>query len=304
MPTLSVLVPFYNSAPFVLRRLSTILRQRWPIAELVLLDDASSDGTVDAVSRFAASHGLALDVVVNETNSGSPWAQWRRAMPQLHGDVVWIAEADDLAHPHFLSRLVPLFSDPDLAIAFANSCSIDADDRILEPDTRRWIIGDRRLLDHDFTMPGVDFLSRYLAAQNLLINVSGVVFRRRILAEVLDRLADRLPAFRTTGDWLIYCECLQRGGIAFTPRVLNACRRHSASLSYQADPRHHFREVLAVQAHAITLLGGAEGVAARAAEHAGILAHHMALDAAFVASAISAAGLAGATTVDLSSPGG
>ncbi|MEQ9811583.1 MAG: glycosyltransferase family 2 protein [Azospirillaceae bacterium] len=301
LPSISVVVPLYNSASFVTRRLASILHQRWPIAELVLLDDASSDETLEAVARFASLHGLALDVVSNGTNSGSPWAQWRRSMPLISGDLVWIAEADDLAHPDFLCALVPRFRSPGLAIAFANSCSIDEHDRVREPDTRRWITGDRRLLDRDFQMSGGEFLARCLCIQNVLINVSGVLIRRRVLAAVLDRLEERLAALRTTGDWLVYCECLKCGDIAFTPRVLNACRRHSASLSYRADPRQHFQEVVSVQAQAIRCAGSGEAAVARATEHASLLARHLALDPDFAASAMRSAY---ATALDHAAPGG
>ena len=46
-------------------------------------------------------------------NNGSTFLQWLKGLSLATGDLVWIAESDDSAHPLFLERLVPEFFDPE-----------------------------------------------------------------------------------------------------------------------------------------------------------------------------------------------
>ena len=53
MPTVSVIVPNYNHAPFLRQRIESILGQTFQDFELILLDDCSTDDTVAVVSSFS-----------------------------------------------------------------------------------------------------------------------------------------------------------------------------------------------------------------------------------------------------------
>lgn len=287
-PSVSVVVPFYNSAPFAERRLASILDQGYPIAELIMLDDASSDDTVATVQAYAKRRRMRACLITNEVNSGSPWTQWRRALERLSGDLVWIAEADDIAHPDFLVSLAPQFGNPALSIAFANTCIVDGDERIVFGDTRRWLVSDGIPWDRRFILPGPTFLERQMCVQNGIINVSGVVFRRQVLVRALNRLGKRLQNFRSTGDWLIYCECLQSGQVAFEPSVLNACRRRADSLSSRMNKERHFLDSLNVQRHALDILDRPLSASERAVTFSRVLAHELGVDPMVAAALIEA----------------
>jgi glycosyltransferase involved in cell wall biosynthesis len=55
MPAVSVIVPNYNHARFLRRRIDTILGQTFPDFELILLDDCSTDNSRDILSPIPAS---------------------------------------------------------------------------------------------------------------------------------------------------------------------------------------------------------------------------------------------------------
>jgi glycosyltransferase involved in cell wall biosynthesis len=278
-PTLSVLVPFYNSARYVQERLRSILWQNWPIAQIVIMDDASTDETLAEIARVERTWGISLPVIVNSVNSGSPCAQWQNAMSHLNGDLVWIAEADDIAHPHFLKTLVPAFGEQRIVLAYVNTMIIDPHENILCQDTREWLGGaDSRIWSREFTMPGRKFLTDLLATRNVIINASGVLMRREVLAAVLRRLQQRLRSFRTAGDWLVYANCLRHGDVFFSPETLNACRRQSDSISFNLDPTTHFLETLNIQAYILGALQANQEVAGRARLAAFELANHLKLD--------------------------
>src|SRR5262249_16874907 len=124
---ISVVVPNYNYARYLGDRLGTVFGQTLPVFEVIVLDDASPDGSVAELERLKSELGRDFELGGNAANSGSVFAQWRRGLALAKGDLIWIAEADDLSAPQFLERLAPFFRDPQLVLAFADSEAIDPD---------------------------------------------------------------------------------------------------------------------------------------------------------------------------------
>jgi len=78
MPKVSILVPNYNYARFLDQRLGSIERQTYRDFEVILLDDASTDDSVQILKRFAREHHCQL--VCNEHNSGNAFKQWNKGL--------------------------------------------------------------------------------------------------------------------------------------------------------------------------------------------------------------------------------
>ena len=127
MSLVSIIVPGYNHAPFLQQRLHSILAQTCTDYELILLDDASTDGSDDILRAFAATHPEAR-LVINTENSGSAFRQWAKGLAMATGRYVWIAESDDAAHPDFLQTMVELLQqEPELVMAYSASLYMDTD---------------------------------------------------------------------------------------------------------------------------------------------------------------------------------
>ena len=91
-----------------------------------MLDDCSSDDSILVIMKLAEERQRDLSLVINEQNSGSVFAQWEKAAEMAKGEFLWIAEADDLSEPTFLSSLIGLLKgDPDIALGFTESKAID-----------------------------------------------------------------------------------------------------------------------------------------------------------------------------------
>ena len=52
---ISVVIPMYNRATLVLRAISSILQQTYPVHEIIVVDDGSSDDTKEVLRRFLSS---------------------------------------------------------------------------------------------------------------------------------------------------------------------------------------------------------------------------------------------------------
>ncbi len=253
---ISVCVLNYNYAAFLRERLGSVFAQYEPVGEILVLDDASDDESVALTRMVAAQAARAVRLVVNAQNGGSVFAQWRRAAAAARGEFVWLAEADDAAAPDFLAALAAAMADPDIVMAVADSAVIDADGRQLAPDYQAEYRAAGVNLAASGVWAGEDFARAYLATQNLIFNVSAVLWRRAALLAAL-RGCGELERWQVAGDWRIYLEILAVEGakIAFVAAPLNRHRRHLGSATREMDATEHLAEIAAMQALAAERLG-------------------------------------------------
>lgn len=230
MPKVTVIIPNFNHARYLPRRIESVLNQTCQDFEVVYLDDASTDDS-DAVFARYAEHPKVRGVF-NQKNSGSPFAQWNRGVAEAAGEYVWIAEADDAADPRFLETLVAVLEqNPSVGVAYCQSWRLDGEDRV-SGTWRDWTDDlDADQWTRDFVSVGHDTCERYLLFKNIIPNASAVVFRRSIFEAV--GMAD--PTLRLSGDWLLWMQMLLRCDLAFVAEPLNYFRSHGGSVRHKSD---------------------------------------------------------------------
>ena len=64
-PLVSVIIPNYNHAPFLEERINSILNQRYDNYELIILDDMSTDNSVEVINKYK-DHVRVSNVIFNE----------------------------------------------------------------------------------------------------------------------------------------------------------------------------------------------------------------------------------------------
>jgi glycosyltransferase involved in cell wall biosynthesis len=271
LPRISVVVPGYNYARYLTGRLASIFAQTHPVAEILVLDDASADHSPAVASRVAAAAGREIRQLVNIENSGGVFQQWRHGVEQARGDWVWIAEADDLAEPALLATLAArLATAPDVVMALCDSRSIDADGAGIWPDYQGYYASSGAgALAQDGLFPARDFAARFLAERNLILNASAVLWRRTALLEALRRCTTELQAYRMAGDWRLYLEVLGHsdGQVAWVAQPLNIHRRHAASVTGSLAPDAQVAEIARAQGAALEILGGGAELVKRQEEY-------------------------------------
>ena len=87
----SVIMPNYNHAPFLRERMDSILSQDYSEYEVIVLDDASTDGSRAILNEYAGHPRVKL-LLTSDTNSSNTFVQWQRGMAHADGDYIWIAE--------------------------------------------------------------------------------------------------------------------------------------------------------------------------------------------------------------------
>ena len=242
-PHLSVIVPSYNYDRFLEERLHTIRDQTFQDFELILLDDASTDGSLERLRRFAGDRpGTRL--IANEVNSGSPFRQWLKGMEAARADLIWVAEADDSCSPRFLERLVSSFDNRNIFLAWSQSAPIGDDGRVLGDYQKIYL---NRIADGRWSKSYVASDHREVDAAlgiaNSIPNASAVVFRK---FDPEPAFVDRVSQLLLCGDWHFYLRAARGGAVSFEAEPLNFHRRHAATVTHATEGSERYFDELAV----------------------------------------------------------
>lgn len=106
-PRVSVVVPSRDDAELLDRCLTALAAQTVAPAEVVVVDNASTDHTADVARRHGAT-------VLHESTTGI-WAAAARGYDAVTADVIARCDADSVPPPDWVERLAAAFDDPDVA---------------------------------------------------------------------------------------------------------------------------------------------------------------------------------------------
>jgi hypothetical protein len=233
LPLVSIIVPAYNHAEFLEDRLTSIYSQTYsgPV-EVLLLDDASTDRSLEILRKFAERYPARTTVVANLENSGSAFRQWRKGLALARGEVVWIAESDDLCDLGFLDTLVPVMANPAIMLAFAKTLFFreTTDKVVFTLEEYLHDLVDLRF-DVEWVRSAKDLVLAGFYDRNLVPNVSGALLRHPGEMRFLDD--ENWQAMQLAGDWLFYLELIKGGLVAFSPETTDYHRSNEATLTSQ-----------------------------------------------------------------------
>lgn len=134
-PTVSVFIPSYNYRRYLGEAIDSILSQTFDDWELVIVDDASSDGSQELIADYVARHPQKIRAFYLEQNVGQSRCS-RIGLGHCRGRYVSILASDDVATPLRLEQGVALMdSRPEVAAAFSMAQAIDQYGQPMEVDT-------------------------------------------------------------------------------------------------------------------------------------------------------------------------
>ena len=241
----SVIVPNYNYAKYLKWRLLSIGQQIYPIYELIVLDDASTDASKTVIKRMVAEASrmkpeMKIKLIWNKKNSGKAISQWIKGVEAATGDYIWIAEADDIARRDFLADVMRGFEkDEDVVLAYSESAVINGRGILMMPNFRR--SRDREKTGHfknSYIRPGKKEIEEIMAIRCTIPNVSAAVFKNTPDLLKYLKLAEK---FEQVGDWYLYVKLLEKGKIFYCKKSLNLFRVHTGSATKRG--KEHVREL-------------------------------------------------------------
>ncbi|WP_291475186.1 glycosyltransferase family 2 protein [Acidovorax sp.] len=115
-PKVSILIPVFNRKDYIAECIQSALDQTFTDFEIVVVDNASEDGTWEICQKFAAMDGR-VRIFRNDSNIG-PVRNWKRCVDEAKGKFSKILFSDDCLEPNCLSEMVPKLGDPTVALVF------------------------------------------------------------------------------------------------------------------------------------------------------------------------------------------
>jgi teichuronic acid biosynthesis glycosyltransferase TuaG len=123
-PLVSVLTPTYDSAAFVGETIESVLAQTYRPLELVIVDDRSSDDTVQVVERYARRHTEVR--LIRAFERGGPCRRRNDALGQARGTLLAWLDADDVWETRKLElQVAALVADPRAGFVYSDYAEID-----------------------------------------------------------------------------------------------------------------------------------------------------------------------------------
>lgn len=223
-PSVSVVIPTYNRARFLPAAIASIRAQTWPCAEIVVVDDGSTDDTAEVLTTLG--EGI---VHLRQQNAG-PAAARNRGIREARGDLIAFLDTDDRWCPRKIERQVELLR------RHASVALVSADMAIED--------------EHGSALVASNFAKRGLAAffgdlkgapvpdaprrllQLNFINTSTVLARREVLL-ALDGFDTRL---RYGEDLELWLRIAARHDIACVPSVEEIRVEHSSNVTKSVEP--------------------------------------------------------------------
>lgn len=124
-PLVSVITPVYNAERFISDTIKSVQSQSYDDWELLLIDDCSTDNSVDLI-REAQSYDQRIRLVSMQKNSGAG-ASRNKGIIESKGDFLTFLDADDLWDRQKLSKQVKFMVDHKYAFTFTDYYFADAD---------------------------------------------------------------------------------------------------------------------------------------------------------------------------------
>lgn len=127
-PLVSICIPTYNAEKTVGATLDTVLKQRYRNLEIWIVDNASSDGTLEAVAEFDDPR---IKIQRNKTNVGGE-GNFNRCIQMATGKYTAIFHADDQYESDMVEKQVAfLEANPQAGVVFTGASLIDDEERCI-----------------------------------------------------------------------------------------------------------------------------------------------------------------------------
>jgi glycosyltransferase involved in cell wall biosynthesis len=227
--TLSVLMPNFNHAKYLPAAIEGVLNQTRAPDEFLILDDASTDNSLEIIESYAARYPV-IRVLRNVQNAGVVGAH-RRLFEEAKCQYVCTAPADDTHLSHYYERGMALAEEyPQAGIIFGKIRVVDERDRELA------VLGMRRWSEPTYASPE-RFLKEYLEVEAPSHSLCGATIYRRDAFREVDWYRPEL------GSWSDTFAARAIGlkyGACYIADVVYQFRRLPTSYSgkSRANPRH------------------------------------------------------------------
>jgi len=245
-PFVSVIVGVYNKERYVEECLRSVLAQRYPHFELIVVDDGSTDGSVAEIRKIQDDR---IRFVQMPSNSGLPAVPRNRGLALARGEYIAFLDADDRWLDEKMQKQVEFMRKwPEFLLTHTSCYVVDS-------------TGKRKGIRHQGSVPPSGEYFRELL-KHCWICLSTVMLHRDLMEEI--GLFNESPDYMTGEDWEYFWRSARRHPIGFLEEPLAEYRKHEDNIckigwNWRGTPRDYltlnrFRHRCDLWADAISLV--------------------------------------------------
>ncbi len=210
---ISVVMAVHNGMKYLAEQLDSVRAQTCPPEEVIISDDGSSDGSAEFISSYIKQYGLSGWRLVRQEKALGAGGNFAAALAEASGDIIFLADQDDVWLPEKIGTMTAAFSDPGVSLAVSSIRYMDGSGREKHIKTQ---LSCRR--DHEVSLAESLAVCSYLGMS--------MAFRR----EVFER-ADRTLWEKSSHDWALLLSAHALGRVLFLGKACQFYRQHEDNAS-------------------------------------------------------------------------
>ena len=226
----SILIPTYNREKIIGETILSALAQTYENLEVIIVDNASTDGTWDIIQKFLKEDSR-IKAYRNKTNLG-PVRNWERCIDKARGKYGKILWSDDLIAADFLEKTVPYLSSNDIGFVFTGTeIFIDGTNQ----KSPHYFIGESGVYDSEKYINGVLFSEEYPRSPGCaLFRLKDL--KQSLLVNIPNKVGSDFAMHAIGNDLLIFLLTAQYySNFVFVNEKLSFFRAHAGSISIQSN---------------------------------------------------------------------
>jgi len=222
----SVLMPSFNHRKYLRAAIESVWKQSYPNIELIVVDDSSTDGSLDLLKSLKENSPIPMHVYSNEKNCG-PSFSLAKAFELSKGDLIAFLASDDIYTPNRFEKQIECFLDtPDMSLTFADGLHLHNDGTLginVHGNNARSLLNQSAsdILNYLYTHTGPFFIQTALV-------------RRALLEGSIDETS-------IADDWVVNIQMFKKlvggGKFRFVDQVVFYYRQHDSNIHNNFD-RH------------------------------------------------------------------
>ena len=125
MELVSVVIPSYNHANFIVKTLESVLNQTHKSIQLIIVDDGSTDDSEFVISQFLIKHHVENVLFLKQKNMGVSEAI-NTGILRSSGKYIFLLASDDIINPWAIKGMLEKFDRPEVGMVYGDASFIDA----------------------------------------------------------------------------------------------------------------------------------------------------------------------------------
>lgn len=219
----SLVVASYNHDRFLASRINGLLAQTYKNIEIIVIDDSSSDNSVEILRRYSSHSNFQL----TEHKKNSGWVSVsNEGFAKSTGEYILFANCDDDCRPTLIQRLVEAMERyPSIGVSFCRSEMIDEAGIIMGNDYDVREKAFRKKCSNDVFIEGTR-MHQYLMHSCVIPNLSGALIR----ASAFKNAGGFSFNFQACSDWDLFFKISKKSDFYYISEPLNLFRQHKKTI--------------------------------------------------------------------------